>query len=296
MGTITEDHASRSIQLDEDSASSEFAYTLTGYASEGDALGALIQNSPLYVVVNGGLVDQRSISLEPEFFDSNGGSVYRGTVSYTSREKENPDDPEKPEDPTSFSFSFGSMQDVKTHSGDQDSYKLGKPVANGIESGINRKHKDLEPEGMSINKPIVTISAKTVVSQAMGTNLWFKERLDQVWTLNAYTWRSLPPRSVAFTGLDGSRRSDGHWDVTYNFEYRPDNPGRSFKASTDPNAGTINVPATGGWDYLWAAWDKFETAEEGSPDRSVNRVINAIHVTKDVYPTSDFSLLGMVGV
>jgi hypothetical protein len=105
----------------------------------------------------------------------------------------------------------------------------------------------------------------------------------------------LPAKSVAFTGMEGSARVDGNWDITYNFEHRPDNDGQSIKTKkADGTEQIITVPATDGWDYVWAGWDKFAKADGEANETT--RVIKAVHVVKDMYETSDFNSLGMVGV
>ncbi len=158
-------------------------------------------------------------------------------------------------------------------------------------TGINQQHSDAMPEGVEINKAIVTIEAKTVISRYTASNAWFKDRLDQVWTLNQSTWRSLPASSAASTSLSGTLTTDGNGDLKYSFANRPDNSGQTFQTESGGTAATITTPDTRGWDYVWSAWDKLAL-----DDNKTKRVIRSVNIVPDVYPTSDFNQLGMIGV
>ena len=298
MAYIKESQKSRKLNYKAESASTTREYLLVDYVDSQAALAALTSFIPLSIVVGNYLCVLPEYQITPVLDDPER-TVFKGVVTWNSPDSDSGggEDPQEPEDDTSFSFSFASMEDVKLYSDDQKTYGPDSNVpATNKEDGINRQHPDAMPEGMAINKAIVTITAKTVISGSVATNQWFKDRLDQVWTLNNSTWRSLPPRSVAFTGMQGDRRSDGNWNITYNFEYRPDNAGYAWKTKDkDGNPQTINTPATRGWDYVWAAWDKF-TVDDSEAEKKTQRVIKAVHIVEDVYPTSDFYALGMVGV
>ena len=289
MAYITEDQKSRSLSHSVDSASATRIYNLVDYVDTDAALNALSNYIPVTLLVGNTIVSSPSYAIAPSFSDPNR-TLFVGTVTWKSPEKSEAGAPEQPEDDTSFSFSFSSISDVKLYSDEMASYVAsGEPNPNV--TGINQQHSDAMPEGVEINKAIVTIEAKTVISRYTASNAWFKDRLDQVWTLNQSTWRSLPARSVAFTGLSGSLRTDGNWDITYSFEYRPDNSGQTFQTESGGTAATITTPDTRGWDYVWSAWDKLAL-----DDNKTKRVIRSVNIVPDVYPTSDFNQLGMIGV
>ena len=291
---IQETQSSRKLSFESDKASTSREYLLVDYKDSQEALAALTSYVPPTVQVGNYLCILPKFTVSP-MLDDPERTVFKGTVSWATPESEG-EDPQEPEDDTNFSFSFASIEDVKLYSDQQTTYRPGKPASNRVESGINKQHVDAMPEGMSINKAIVTITAKTVIAGNVASNQWFKDRLDQVWTLNASTWRSLPARSVAFTGLQGDLRSDGNWNITYNFEYRPDNAGQTFETESDGKPETITTPATRGWDYVWAAWDKFSVEDGDEGEKTTKRVIKSVNIVQDVYPTSDFGQLGMVGV
>ena len=294
---IIETQSSRKLSFEADKASTSREYLLVDYTHSQAALAALTSYVPATIQVGNYICVLPKFKVSP-MLDDPERTVFKGTVSWATPESSDSggEDPQEPEDDTSFSFSFASMEDVKLYSNQQVTYRPGKPASASVESGINKQHVDAMPEGMSINKAIVTITAKTVIAGNVASNQWFKDRLDQVWTLNASTWRSLPARSVAFTGLQGEARSDGNWNITYNFEYRPDNAGQTFATESDGKPQTITTPATRGWDYVWAAWDKFSVSDGDEGEKKTERVIKSVNIVQDVYPTSDFGQLGMIGV
>ena len=298
MAYIKESQSSRKLSYEAEKASTSREYLLVDYVDSQAALAALTSYVPQTILVGNYICSLPKFSISPVLDDPER-TVFKGSVRWESPSADSGggDEPQEPGDDTSFSFSFASMEDVKLYSDSQKTYLPGKPPAANVENGINKQHVAAMPEGMSINKAIVTITAKTVISGNVASNQWFKDRLDQVWTLNESTWRSLPPRSVAFTGLQGDLRSDGNWNITYNFEYRPDNAGYSWETQdSEGRPQTINTPATRGWDYVWAAWDKFSVEDGEEGEKKTRRVIKSVNIVEDVYPTSDFTQLGMVGV
>lgn len=268
------------------------------YVDDTDALTALVNYVAPSVIVGDRICILPEFEVSPEFSDPQR-TLHTGTVVWNTADKADggsgsEDEPKEPEDNTSFTFSFSSISDVKLRSPQSSlpkEIKAGGGAVASTDYEINRQHPEMPPEGIEYNKPIVTITAKTVVSGYVASNQWFKDRLDQVWTLNQSTWRSLPPKSVAFTGLEGSRRKDGNWDVTYSFEYRPDNAGEVITSGED----TFNVPKTTGWQYIWAEYTKVSQEQGDDGEDLVRRNIKKIHIN-DIYETSDFNQLGMVGV
>ncbi len=298
MGAITEKQESRSLSHSAESASHTRVYNLIDYQDAQEALVALNNFIPPTVIVGNFLCILPEFDVSPDFSDPDR-TLHTGTVTWNTADQADggsgsEDDPKEPEDNTSFSFSFSAMSDMKLRSPANSTPRLviGDKVTSTDDYEINRQHPELPPEGVEFNKAIVTISAKTVIHSNTASNEWFKDRLNQVWTLNNSSWRSLPAKSVAFTGLEGSRRKDGHWDVTYSFEYRPDNAGEDIKNGDQ----TFKVPATSGWQYIWAEYSKLDqTTDEEDNQPIVKRNIKKIHIN-DIYETSDFYALGMVGV
>ena len=297
MATIEEQQTSRTMSYTAESASTSRTYHLHDYTDSNDALAALLNHVPITLYVHNYLCVLPEFDITPVFSDPEH-TLYEGTVTWNTPDKadggkESDDDPKEPEDDTSFTFGFSALSDMKLHvTGETKSVGTKGFSQSGMEYAINRQHPELQPEGVAYNKAIVTLSAKTVVSSYTATNEWFKDRLDQVWTLNQSEWRSLPAKSVAFTGMNGSRRKDGNWDITYSFEYRPVNAGYNI----EQESGNIVIPEQTGWQYLWAEFTKqTQTTDQEDNSPMVRREIKFVHI-QDLYDTSDFNNLGMVGV
>jgi hypothetical protein len=280
-----------------ESASTSRTYHLQDFTDSSNALAALISYVPVSIYVANYLCVLPEFDITPVFSDP-AHTLFEGTVTWNTPDKadggkDSDDEPKEPEDNTSFSFGFSALSDIKLHvTGDTKSVGVKGFSQTGMEYAINRQHPELQPEGVAYNRAIVTMTGKTVVSTHQATNEWFKDRLDQVWTLNQSEWRSLPAKSVAFTGMNGTRRKDGHWDITYNFEYRPLIDGYNI----EQDAGNIPIPQQTGWQYLWAEYTKqTQTTDQEDNTAIVRREIKFVHI-QDLYDTSNFSNLGMVGV
>lgn len=297
MGIIREQPTSGKIQFDDKSASADFSFYLTGYSSTWTALDALISYAPLVQVVRNKLLAYPQYDVQPVITVDATSSQYTGTVTYTTSDQTNNEEEPDTGDDASFSFGFSTLTDVKLTTTSQQTYhnNTGVPTQNK-ETAINRHHPELPPEGVEYLTPIATMTGKCVIPAAVATNLWFRYRLEQVYTLNNAIFRGLPINSVMFTGMTGSRRTDGNWDITYNFEFRPDKAGTTFGHVTSETG--ITIPSTGGWQLLWLEYADIKVTDipqteddEGKSYRQVSKV----HVA-DIYGTSNFAALGMVGV
>ncbi len=306
MAHITEHQESRTLTFNAKSGSTTRKYRAFDYVDSQDALQAVVNYAPSTVVVGSYLCVLPEFTVTPVFSDPDS-TYYNCDVTWNTADQAaggggdegESTDPKEPEDNTSFSFQFTSLEDVKVATTDCTTYsskKLGGQK--GQTNGINKLSPESEPQGVSYNRPIITISAKTVISGTKATNQWFKDRFAQVWTLNDSEWRSLPAKSVAFTGMSGSYRSDGNWDITYNFEHRPDTVGETFKFhSKKYGDSTQTLPSIDGWDYLWAEHTTVTLENNVNDDLNTTvRNLNKVHVVHDLYKTSDFDDLDMVGV
>ena len=305
MAYVTEMQTSRVMTLSAKSASTTRNYHCFDYVDSSDALLAVVNYVPPTIVVGNFLTVLPEYTVTPVFSDPQK-TYYSVDVTWNTAdqaeggsEDEEATDPKEPEDLTSFSFQFSAIEDVKVSTVDCTTYSSAKTGGQkGKMNGINKLSDESEPQGVSYNRPIITISAKTVIHKNTASNEWFKDRFAQVWTLNENVWRSLPAKSVAFTGLSGSHRTDGHWDITYSFEHRPDTAGETFKFFSKKYGDSIQtIPSQDGWDYLWAQHSTIKIENDVDSDQDVTkRELNAVHVVHDLYKTSDFNNLGMVGV
>jgi len=305
MAYITEMQESRSITYNSKSASETRKYHCFDYTESSDALAAVIAYAPQRTIVGHYQCVLPEFTVTPVFSDPQK-TYYSVDVVWNTPDQaeggsgsgEDATEPKEPEDETSFSFQFTSITDVKVNTNNCTTYTASKINGKtGVTDTINQLSPESEPQGVEYNRPIITITAKTVIHRNMATNVWFKNRFAQIWTLNEETWRGLPANSVAFSGMNGTHRSDGHWDITYTFEHRPDTAGEVFKMYNDlSGAATVQVQSLDGWDYIWAQHMTTTIDNDVNDDRTTQRKLSAVHIVHDIYKTSDFSTLGMVGV
>ena len=290
--SVIERPESRKLRISQKSASADYSYGIIGPVSTDGALAQLVAAAPNFVMVGAFLCGSPEYSVDPVHNpEESGKSLYSGTVSYKTSDKSDneEEEPKEPEDLTTFTFDFTTLEDVKLYSDDIESYdKDGKTTKKY--TAINKHHPDLPPEGISYNVPIATFTAKTVIPNWQADQDWFKDRLDQVWTTNQAVFMSFPKQSVMFTGMNGTHRTDGHWDISYSFEYRPDKTGATFDAG---GGNEIVVPDTNGWAQLSLEYSKHVKSDDDEKTKDqVWREIQRVHVI-EVYETSDFDDLGM---
>ena len=311
MAYIQENQESRTMTYTAESGSTTRKYHLFDYVDTSDALAALVNYVPNDIYVHNYQCVLPEFDINPVFSDPER-TLYEASVTWKTADiaagggggggDDSPDDPKEPEDDTSFSFSFSGVSEVTQQSIEQGNgegsrgFDTKGNVQSVPTSWINQQNPSLPPEGVEVNRPVTTMTAKTVVSGYVASNDWFRERMNQVWTTNNSTWRGLEKHCVMFTGMDGVRRGDGHWNITYNFEYRPMNEQQKFlywtSKATAPSY--ITIPRHSGWTHVDARYNEVQlTSEDGYDDtkRSLSNV--QLH---HVYGESDFNQLGMIGV
>jgi hypothetical protein len=314
MAYIEEKQDSRVMNWNSESASTSRMYHLVDYPDTQDALEALSNYIPSDVVVGNYLCVLPEYSVSPVFSDPDR-TLYEATVTWKTPDiasggggDSTATDPKEPEDLTSLSFNFSSISRVIQNSVPQTD-SSGSLVAVGstqffpaggfddvLSDTINQQHPELPPEGVEVNSPIITITAKTVVSRNVATTSWWDARFDQIWTTNASTWNGLSARCVMLTGIQANERGDGHWDVTHNFEYRPRNPASKFsywkQGSSTPD--TMDIPAHAGWVHVDVNYNQLVNTDQNG-DTKTFRTVTGVTL-HNVYPQSDFDLLGLNGV
>lgn len=138
-------------------------------------------------------------------------------------------------------------------------------------------------EGTDINQRTGSFSVDVLISSATATNSWFKARFEQVWTFNNGTFRSWPAGSVALTGMSSRQRSDGNWDITYNFQIFPNETGVSTIGGVSLGT-TVNLK---GSEYKWVM---FRPKDDGG--KVVPEAIGA-YVANVYGPETNFANLGI---
>ena len=308
MAYIQEQQQSREIQLSATSASTTRLYHLFDYTEVENALTALAGYVPITVAVGNLTCVLPEFAIVPIFSDPNR-TLYEGTVTYKTADKADggtddegaSQEPKEPSDDTSFTFSYSSMSDVIQNSVDLGNGGTGRYLTNGSSgrlttSTINQQNPSLPPEGVEINTPIVTMTAKTIVPYSTATQQWFTDRFAQLWTTNEFNFASFEANCLMFTGMDGSQNSDGNWTISMSFEYRPPTTGKQFAywtdAATTPSWLTLGYHT--GWAVFDAAYEQVQNVSTDGYDSTV-RSLSSLEV-HHVYGESNFNDLGMVGV
>ena len=286
MAEILEDHKSREVELNSNGGSATYMYTLKGYADEDAAMTAMLNYAPSTVTVGGLALITESSRINPIVIgDDANTTIFKGVMRYGSPELTNLTTPQADENALLSGEFTARTSDIlfakdSIHVEWDESSKnwreyepisVQPPTAavQWIGNAINKYSKYRPVLGTQRNIPASTFSLTTIVPPEVATNDWFKSRMNQVWTLNATTFRSLPPRTVALTNMGYQQRADGSWEVTYSFEYRPyvesyrisrrsagagDVPFASTNVNGELYNGTSGVQGTFrfcAWDYLW---------------------------------------------
>lgn len=296
MGTWEERPKSRKLKEGPKSASRTDMWVGRGYSDSTVALNALKASAPVFALVGLKLVGGPEYTVDPvvNTDDDTSASVYNGSVTYKTAEQQQQDgEPEEPTDETLFTFDFSSMEGVRINAITQTTYNPDVAPLVDWTKAINQQHPDLPPEGVKVNKPIANFVGKSVVSSEKATHQFWKDQLDQVWTLNEAEFLKFPAKCVALTGISGELRSSGFWHLEYSFEYRPMQEAEVIKAGSGKS---IPIPELPGWVYIWAEYTKIETDRDNNPDTpdEVRRVVNRVHVA-EIYKTSDFEDLEING-
>jgi hypothetical protein len=322
MPYIEEKQDSRTVNWNAKSATTSRTYHMFDYTDSQDAILALGAYVPTDVQVATYLCTQPEYEVTPVFSDPER-TLYEGKVIWKTPDvsagggggsTNTAKDPQEPEDHTSLTVSFTTMTDV-AQQGINANYNfllddtwITVPLSSP--QGINRQNDMLPPEGIEINKPIVLITAKTVIASTKCTPAWQEDKFNRLWTTNDGEWNGLRANHVMFTGMELSQRSDDHWDVTYSLEYRPPNdytdPGTgitlanhvafSFYNDSTETADVVLIKVDNPWMVIDARYNEIkQTIDDGSGYEKTVRSVNAIYV-HTVYGESDFSELDMVGI
>jgi len=269
MGTIAEKLGSGEMQGGETSQS-EKLYVIQGITDEAEALTLLAATAPS---IYNELV-RKTVRVSPVDRTSD---IWIGEVEYVS-----PEDAEKPEgesETVRFTIS-GSPQHITQAISTSGAYVPAAKVATDYKDAINVVDSDgsRTVAGIDINVSLYKWTERHIISAANMTEAYvgrLKEVADHV---NNATFRNHPAGTVYFAGADGSKRSDGAWDVTFDFAHSANVTGRTI--------GTIKGIAKKGWEYLWVAYREAKDAASGL----TAMVPRQVNVNK-VYNLEDFGKL-----
>lgn len=137
---------------------------------------------------------------------------------------------------------------------------------------------DSDVEGVDITVPVFSWSETHCIADEDITTVYRNTMANLTGTVNNAIFRGHAAGEVLFLGASGSKRGSDDWQITYRFAASPNRVGLTV--------GDITGIAKGGWQYLWV---RYETDTGG--DQVVRRPLAAY--VEQVYPSSDFSLLGL---
>jgi hypothetical protein len=209
-----------------------------------------------------------------------GVSRYEGTVDYRHAGRDEQTEAaneliEPGREKVSFSFSGASAHQTVCLS--QTKYGTN---SRDVGKALNVQYNG-EVDGLEVNSRTGQFTVSTVIEAATATNAWFKARFEQVWTLNNATFRSWGAGSVALIGIDGRQRADGNWEIDYSFQIQP--PETLTEIGGVSLGGSV---AKEGWQYAWVMFRPKDDANKIVPE-PIGAYI------ADIYPKTDFSLLGI---
>lgn len=348
MSNIIEQPNSGVIDVTRNSSTITYKYKLTGYVSETAAWNALAAYAPSTATVDGVDLTRDKVSIQPITATGNTGnlshSIYTGTVTLSRPSNSGatkPEDEAANDSEAIFETEFNTREGELFYAFDQinvqwnNDWYAGNPhwqthefgdtqTANGVDepakpkwlgNAIGKSDSTSAVKGVSVQAPTATFTLKVLKDPTNVSNNWFKDRMNQLYTLNSATFRSLEPRSVALVGMRSAQLLSGMWSIDYTFEYRPfienyrlsrnyDN-GTTEEArfyypqntdgTTDTTSplynGTTNSFRMSAWDYLWVR----TTDKTIDKDEDTNLDIYTTQLTgfsiSQVYKSSNFTNL-----
>jgi hypothetical protein len=98
--------------------------------------------------------------------------------------------------------------------------------------------------------------------------------------VNSAAFRGFAAGEVLFRGATGRKTREDAWEITYRFAASPN--------ATGLTVGPITGISKKGWEYLWVVYEDYE---DDTAMKLVKRPAAAY--VEQVYPTADFSVLGI---
>lgn len=131
-------------------------------------------------------------------------------------------------------------------------------------------------EGVDIVVPKFTWSETLTVADASMTAAYIANLRLVTGKTNHAAWRAYLINEVLFLGVEGQKRGDGNWDLTYNFA-------AGINQTNITVAGIANVDKKA-WEYIWLRYD--DAVDAGH----LIKTSTAVYVEK-VYEDENFALL-----
>ena len=249
----------------EELLSVELHYLVKGTDNELLAAQAVRTTAP---ATHNGL-DRGEITLEPI-----GPTQWEATVQYIP-----PDSQQMEPGDSSYSFDTGGGTQHITH-GKQTMGTYAPPgkTAPDFDGAIGVTQDSVE--GVDITVPVYRFSETHVKTDAQVTSAYKGTLFNLTGKTNNGSFKGFAAGEVLFLGASGSKRSDGDWEITFNFAASPNKTGLTV--------GSITGIAKKGWEYLWV---RYADEVDSGAKMLVKKPVGA-YVEK-VYDEGDFSGLGI---
>lgn len=269
MATATELNKSRTYRNGKN-AQGKRLYRVTGASSESAAVSAVEAACPdtwddlVYDCTD----------LQDEAIAGN----YQATANYVLPERVQ----QAVGDPPKISFSTGGgTKHITQAISNVSNYAPAGKTAPDHKGAINVQ-ADGTVQGLDIDCPKFEWSETHVLASGTVNDLYIAQLAALTGCTNNATFRGFMAGEVLFLGAEGTRRSDGAWEITFKFSQSPTGANLAI--------GDITVTVKAGWDYLWIEYEEVKD-DTANPPRMVSRPL-AAHVEK-VFETGAFSGLGI---
>jgi len=244
--SVSRDHRSPSISIDEENSSWDEKFSILGTGDEAEAIAALMGFAPQTRLLNGVLLDSRTLSLDLESH-----RIWRGKVNW---KKSNGSEQKQPleEGQSSFQFETTASQQHITHSlatVSQNVASGGTPV--DFKKAINYDGKEVA--GADIYVPSYSFSETHCFGPAFVTQAYKAKLFRLTGRTNNNNFRFFQPGEVLFLGASGTQRGDEKWEITFKFACS-----ENFNNLSIGNISGINKK---GWQLVWVYYNEAVESE-----------------------------------
>lgn len=228
-----------------------------------------------------------------------GGGVWEATVRYgprfqdrTGRGGYDPASPSRPQGypspPTQQAGDAGSVS-FDTTGGQEKVYQslrtsrnsaVGEALPPDLKGAVNWNFQGGKSDGIEITVPKMVYEETWVWPIGVISGAYITTLFELTGTTNAYDWHGFREQDVLFLGATGSQRGRDDFEIRYKFQMS--------LSRENFLVGDVLVTLKRGWEYMWVKYTEKSVGGEILP------VPSGAYV-EQVYPTADFTLLGIGG-
>jgi len=246
-------------------------YFVDGSSNPDIIINSVIAFTPATVSVQGYPLVRSDISVEP------GPSEFDWMADVMFRMPDRPETVEPKETGESeFAFTLQTQTVKRTHAINQTKYGDDAPD-HGDAINVD---SDGRVQGVEIAVPVGTYQETHYLDASTITLFWFDRVSDIVGTTNDSTFRGIAAGRLLLTGVSGTKRNRGDWQVAFDWQL-----GKNETGLTVAGISGVNKNAH---DYVWVSW---EVDEDATANR-FKATANGVYVSQ-VYDSSNYAGLGI---